>query len=422
MESVNNKMQAEIILIGDELLRGDRDDKHLVFLAQSLKIAGITIKRCTIIGDDQSGISEMVGRASAESGILIICGGLGPTDDDRTRDGVAGGLGRKLVRNKDAAVRIKEFFERRGYRISSLNEKQAFLPEGAELIVNHRGTAPGFYVRHNACHIFVLPGPPGELRPMVEDFVISRLHRFFPGRNVFSSSYKIAGIGESVLAAKIAPLLSKWKCFEFSSLPSLGEVDIIASASRRGENFVDYEFEAGALEDALRKMLGAKYLGRDKSSIAQVIGEKLMEKNMTLAVAESLTGGGLGKKLTDIPGSSGFFLAGITAYGNLAKEDLLGVKKSTLARYGAVSEEICREMAEGARSKTGAAIAMATTGIAGPLGGTDKKPVGLCYYGLSWDGGSRIMKKRFIGNREDVRRKVTQAVFLLLLEKIEEEP
>jgi nicotinamide-nucleotide amidase len=411
--------KAEIILVGDELLKGERNDTHLPYLGARLARIGVVVSRCIVARDAVDEIATLVKEGTVRADVLIVCGGLGPTGDDVTREGVARGLGLPLEMDRGAAAEIEEFFRERGYEPRESDLGQALFPRGAEKIPNAHGTAPGFHVKRGDVHVFVLPGPPREMRPMVEDFVLPKLKSAFTAKEVFTASFRTTGIAETVLAAKIAPILSKHPYFRFSSLPSLGGVDIVATENPSGSAGVDLAARAEDLASELKRVIGSKFYGREGSTLEGVVGAKLASLGATLSIAESLTGGWLGKRITDVPGSSAYFLADVVAYSNEAKVKFLGVKQSSLAKHGAVSEQVLTEMAEGVRLKTGSTHGLATTGIAGPSGGSEEKPVGLCYYGVSRDGGVEVRRKVFQGDRNEVRERVIHASLLLLLELLE---
>lgn len=411
---------AELILVGDELLSGVRSDSHAGFLGRTLARAGIMLKRCTIVGDEIEQIAEIARETLQRADIVIVSGGLGPTDDDVTREGVARAVGRPLELNVESMKILERYFQKIDIPINDLTRRQAYFPAGANLLPNPFGTAVGFSLDLEGHTLFVLPGPPRELQPMVLDHVIPFLGRVHPASPVCSATFKTAGIGESVLSEICEPLLRRYSMFSFSSLPARGCVDIIVTERRGVPLDAPIDTYVAELERDLRKLLGAKLYGMGDASLAGAVGYALIERKETLSIAESLTGGLLGKWVTDISGSSRFLLADVVAYSNEAKSDFLGVRDETLREYGAVSEPVCREMAEGIRCRTGASWGIATTGIAGPTGGTDAKPVGLCYYGLSWQDGADIRKKVFSGSRTHIRERTTNALLLMLYEKLHE--
>lgn len=409
---------AELILVGDELLSGARSDTHTAFLGRALAGAGIVLERCTIVADDAEAIAGIVRETVRRADIAIVTGGLGPTNDDVTRDGVARAVDRPLELSEPAMSALERFFRKIDVPINDMTRRQAYFPAGAGCMPNSNGTAAGFFLELNGHALIVLPGPPRELRPMVAEQVIPYIEKMFPSRPVRSATFKTAGIGESALAELCEPLYRRYAMLSISSLPSGGCVDIIATERRDVPLDAPFEAVRAEFEGGLRKLLGTRLYGTGDVTLASAVGDALVDREETLAIAESLTGGLLGKRLTDIPGSSRFLLGDVVAYGNEMKKDFLGVRPDTLAEHGAVSEQVCREMAEGVRRRTRASWGLATTGIAGPAGGTDAKPVGLCYYGLSWRDGSDIKRNVFPGSRAHVRERVTNALLFMLFERL----
>jgi nicotinamide-nucleotide amidase len=409
---------VEIIIVGNELLRGDRRDEHLGFLGLRLLDLGIRLDAAHVVEDDREEIAQMVADRRRRTRVIIITGGLGPTHDDVTRDGVADGLGVGLVFDEGQWTRIQEYFGRFGRSVSESNRRQAFFPEGTTPLDNSRGTAPGFIIDKDNCLIAVLPGPPREFQTMMEKSVVSELERVFSRPALYSEVYRTAGIGESAMAVFLDTLMARFEEFTLASLPHVAGVDLLVRAKPDTGSPETLAGRARELEKALLAELGNKVYTKGSARLEEVVGDLLVSRGETIAIAESVTGGLLGKTLTDIPGSSRYVLSGVVAYSNDAKIDFLGVRESSLMENGAVSEIVCREMADGIRVRTGAAFGLATTGIAGPTGATEDKPVGLCYYGLSWDGGSDICHRVFSGEREDVRERVVWASLFQLFERL----
>ena len=415
---MNKLHDVELIIVGNELLRGDRRDAHLGFLGARVLDLGIRLDAAHVVGDDRGEIARFVADRRSRTRALVVTGGLGPTHDDITREGVADGLGVGLVFNEGQWTKIQEYFHRYGRTASDSNRRQAYFPEGATPIDNTRGTAPGFVIDKDNCLIAVLPGPPREFQTMMERSVFPELERVFSRPALFAEVYRTAGIGESTMAVFLESLMARYDEFTLASLPHVAGVDLVIRAKPGAGSPEALTSRAEELEKALRAELGNKVYAKGSRRLEEVVGDVLVSRGDTIAVAESLTGGLLGKRLTDISGSSRYVLSDVVAYSNEAKIDFLGVRESSLAENGAVSETVCREMAEGVRKRTGATFGIATTGIAGPTGGTDDKPVGLCYYGLSWDGGSDIRHRVFSGEREDVRERVVWASLYHLFEML----
>ncbi len=411
---MDKHFDAELLLIGEELLKGERQDQHLRYFGKILQSIGICISSCFFVGDEEDRIAEIVRARLPGTRVLFVCGGLGPTEDDVTRSAVAKGLGEPLEFSESSWEEIQSYFTKAGRPISKANRRQAYFPKGAVPISNWVGTAPGFSIEKSGCLVFVLPGPPRELIPMVKNVALPRLGRIFHRESVFSETFRTTGIGESTLASLIEHILHRYEMFDFSYLFSASGVDIIARDRRSTEGKAVLDKHAEALEHELKRILGHKLYAKGTTLFEAVLGEVLARKGMTLSVAESLTGGLIGKRLTDVPGSSRYFLADVVSYSNESKIEMLGVSQATLMRVGAVSEEVCIEMAKGVRQKTGATWGLSTTGIAGPDGGTEEKPVGLCYYGLAWQGGETAKKAVFPGDRYYIRERVTYASLYLL--------
>ncbi|NIM19663.1 MAG: competence/damage-inducible protein A [Candidatus Latescibacteria bacterium] len=415
---MEKRTDAELILVGSELLNGEKQDHHLKYFGEVLKGVGLHLSECRMVGDDEELIAEIVRTRLTATHVLLVCGGLGPTEDDLTREAVAKGLNEPLGFSESAWEEIQSYFESRGRKVADTNKKQAYFPKGAVPIPNRNGTAPGFSLEKGGCFIAVLPGPPHELMPMVEDTVMPLLSRVLQRQPVFMETFRTTGIGESTLASIIEGVFAKFDMFVFSSLAFAGGVDIIVTERTPAQERDMLKKNAAVFEQELKRILGYKFYGKGTVSFEMVVGEALARRGMTLSIAESLTGGYIGKRITDIPGSSRYFLADVVAYSNEAKVRFLGVSENTLMRVGAVSEEVCLEMARGVREKTGATWGLSTTGIAGPEGGTEEKPVGLCYCGLSWNGGQKVRKRIFPGSRDHVRERIVYASLYMLYKHV----
>ncbi len=411
---------AELVLVGNELLNGERQDDHLWYLSRLLRRVGVQLGACHVVRDDKGDIERIVRERSRSVRMLLVCGGLGPTEDDVTREAIARGIGEPLEFSESAWKSIESFFASRGFHISETNRRQAFFPRGASPIPNRRGTAPAFSIEKDGCLIIALPGPPLELADIVETSVLPMLSSVFGRQPLFMETFRTTGIGESTLASILEDVFRRYEEFAFSSLPYPGGVDLVMVERPGVYERSHLEQRAAAFEREFKQLLRYKFYGKGTTSLEEVIGESLAEKSMTLSIAESLTGGHIGKCITDVPGSSRYFLADVVAYSNDAKVRFLGVSKASIERWGAVSEAVCAEMARGIRERTGATWGLATTGIAGPAGGTDEKPVGLCFYGLCWEGGEAIKKAIFGSDRETIRERVARASLYMLLEKLEQ--
>ncbi len=393
--------RAAIIAVGSEMLSPLRQDTNSLWLTARLEEVGIPVVRKSIVPDDPKAIGEEIAFASSAAEIVFTTGGLGPTADDMTVPAVALRLGMQLRRDEDYLARMRERFARRGMRMAATNEKQADFIVGARVLENPRGTAPGFWIEREGREYIVLPGVPSEMREIMEVRVLpvlrARAGRTVAGRRVL----RVSGMGESAVEELVTPVYAKWKDDPVTILASPGEVQLHLRIVGEPEHV---ERRLNEMEADFRAVLGSRIFSRAGEDLAASVGSLLRERGQTLAVAESCTGGMIAKLVTDIPGSSDYFLGGVVSYGNAAKSEFLGVRQETLAAHGAVSEEAAREMARGALERFGSRIALAVTGIAGPDGGTPEKPVGTVHFALAQQDRPEIAKKReFIGDRSAVR-------------------
>ncbi len=417
---MNERNDIEVILVGDELLRGDRNDRHLAFLGRTLRSAGVRVNRAQTVMDRVDDIAAIVRERMAHARVLILTGGLGPTDDDITRVGVAQALDRPLEFNDAVWGHILEFFASRNRTPTPANRQQAEFPRGADVIGNARGSAPGFALAHEDTHIFVLPGPPGELQPMFNEYVLPRITTLFGRPPLRVDMFRTIGVGESQLVEMLGDAAAGLGAFTVGWLPTVYGVDIVltqhanADAARMND-------EADRLHARLTETLGTKYFERGERPLARVISDALVTRGETVGVAESLTGGTVARLLTEHPGSSAWFLASTVAYANASKVDLLGVRAETIEQFGAVSEEVCTEMAHGIRRRAKATYGLATTGIAGPTGGTPHKPVGLAFIGVAWEGGVQVKRLIYPGDRSAVRDRASHGVLWLLHDRLTRE-
>lgn len=371
---------AEILCTGTELLLGHTTDKHLSWLAKQLFPLGFRIHRFTVLPDGDSIRSALREALWRKPAVLILSGGLGPTSDDLTREAVAEVLGLKLVESELALEAISERLKARGREFLPCMRKQALLPEGAILLPNRHGTAPGAGVRGaEGVWIFLLPGPPGELQPMFLDYVVPLLREHFPPKEdqVIEKIYTIIGLGESAVEERIGMEIQREGELEVGYCARPNEVDLRLIGKRAAIGRWD-----GRIRDALGEYLACE----DGERLEEVVVRELRCAGKRLAVAESCTGGLIASRLTDVPGASEVFLCGLVAYANEAKTEFLGVPAELIVERGAVSEEVAKWMAESVLRRTGADLAIATTGIAGPGGGSVSKPVGTCFLALASKG------------------------------------
>ncbi|MFQ3671715.1 MAG: competence/damage-inducible protein A [Verrucomicrobiia bacterium] len=369
-------VRVELINTGSELLLGLVQNTHLGFVSDCLGELGLRVARQATIPDGPL-IGEAVGEAWRRSDLVLVTGGLGPTSDDVTREEVAGLLGRQLVFHEEILEKIQGYFARRGLRAPESVRAQAFVPEGAEVLPNRHGTAPGFWVEQEGKKLACLPGPPREFCPMMVEEVLPRLRRWLPGATGgHRKILRIMGIGESAVQERMeGRLRAECPGLEIGYCARSGEVDLRLFGMDEGV------VARGA--DLVRREFGEAIYGEDREGMEEVVVRRATALGRTMATAESCTGGMIAHRLTDVPGASAVFLRGWVTYSNEAKMEELGVAEELLREQGAVSEAVARAMARGALERSGADLAVATTGIAGPSGGTESKPVGLIFLGLA---------------------------------------
>lgn len=411
-------MQAELVIIGTELLLGEIVDTNAQFLARGLANCGINLYYKSTVGDNWVRIVETISRALSRSELVIISGGLGPTEDDLTRAAVAAVTNRTLELDVEALDTIEAYFRKR-YGDRSMppnNRKQAYLPTGAVVIPNRWGTALGFILELSRSAIVALPGVPAELEPMFTATVLPYLQQKFRGEVFVTRNLSFTGIGESSLEELVKDIIQSQTNPTVAPYASQGVVRIRITARAATPE------EGEALIDPVATMIAERtqpYLFSTTGQVLEeVIGERLTSAGWTLALAESCTGGLVGHRITNVPGSSRYFLRGYVVYSNEAKAADLGVKQATLAQYGAVSRETAAEMAEGVRAAAGADFGLAITGIAGPDGGTAEKPVGLVYIALASQGDTIVERHYFSGSRMQIKQRSAQAALTLLWKSV----
>ena len=401
-------MRAEILAVGSELLMPGRVETNASYLTTRLLEIGIAVGARITVADDHALLESAFRTALGRADIVFATGGLGPTEDDLTREAAARALGRGLRRDPALVDALKARFARYGRVMAPVNEKQADVIEGAVVLPNDRGTAPGQRVDVGTGALFLLPGPPSEMQPMFEEQARPWLQARAGGRVIRTHVLKIAGMSESEVEQKVAPI---YKTFEnprttILSHPGLVELYFVADGDA-----ADTVARIEALAAPVREALGDAIFSEDGRELPEVVAALLTERRLTVSFAESCTGGLATARLTDIPGASAFLDRAFVTYSNRSKVDELGVPAELLERHGAVSEEVAREMARGARRVAGADIGAAITGIAGPDGGTAEKPVGLVWFALDGAAGERTRRVQFVGSRDRVRYQATQAVF-----------
>lgn len=402
-------MGAEILTIGTELLLGQTIDTNAAYVAEQLAAAGIDVYWKTTVGDNEGRIGEALRQALSRSEIVIATGGLGPTEDDLTCRVIAAVLARPLVLDQTVLESIRRRFADRGLVMSKNNERQALIPEGATVLPNPRGTAPGLLIpARDGRMVVAMPGVPSEMQPMLTEQVIPRLRkRFEISARIGSRILKTCGITESQLDEAIGDLARSSLNPTIALLAHPGEIHIRltvkTTSHEEGERRLD------DLEARLRERLGALLYGRDGERLEEVVGRLLLDAGQTVAVAESCTGGLVCHRLTNLPGSSAYVVRGELVYSNRAKEDRLGVPQELIARHGAVSRAMAEAMASGMREAARTDLALGITGIAGPGGGSAEKPVGLTYIAIASPEGVICREWRFLGDREINKLLASQA-------------
>ena len=408
-------MRTVLLNTGTELLAGDVQDTHLAFIAHEIFSLGLRIEERRTVGDGAA-IGETLNELFPRAEIIFVTGGLGPTSDDITRDVAAELLGLQLEENAELLASLKERLKVRGIRWVSSIARQAQVPIGAQILPNENGSASGLYLKANinpkipSPHIFLLPGPPRELQPMFREHAMSVLRSIVKGPpRIERRFYKIAVMGESVIEEKIGKKILAIPGVELGYCARPGEVDVRIIGDRAALDQADQVVGAE---------LGDAVFTNGDEALEQVLVGLLAKKKQTLAVAESCTGGLLANRITNVPGSSAVLLAGYVCYANEAKIDILGVDPKLIEQHGAVSEEVARAMAEGARKRARSTYALSTTGIAGPDGGSKEKPVGTVYVALADGNETKIKKLFFPSDRETFKQLVAQVAFEILRRKL----
>jgi nicotinamide-nucleotide amidase len=400
-------MKVEIVAVGSELLTPDFQDTNSLRLAAGLNAIGLQVAFKTIVGDDEHDLALVLKTALRRSRLVLCMGGLGPTEDDRTRETLAGLLGRKLIFDPAIRARIRERFRRRGWPMTASNLKQCYVIEGAEVLENPNGTAPGQWLETGGRMIALLPGPPHEILPMFEKDVLPRLARLGRGLTV-RRVLRLTGLGESTMESRLKGFYPTVpEDVTVTTLAAFGDLSIRLTYSGLGpRELADRRLDV--LERALVRTLGPWIYSRRDESLEAVVGGLLRDRGLTIACAESCTGGLIGHRLTEIPGSSDYFLESAVVYSNRAKVRRLGVPAGLIEKHGAVSAETARAMALGIRRTSGADLGLAVTGVAGPGGGTPRKPVGLVYVALAGRRGVAVVRSLFSGGRTQVKFQSSQ--------------
>ncbi len=411
-------MNAEIIAVGSELLTPQRIDSNSLYLTGQLNALGVEVVAKMIVGDDRARLAEAVRAALARSEILILTGGLGPTEDDVTRDAVALALGREQQFRQDLSDAIERRFRHGGRTMAEINKRQAYLVAGAEVLPNPNGTAVGQWIEHDGRAVMLLPGPPHEMEAMFRDACLPRLERLLPGQVIRTRVFRIALMAESEVDQKVAPVYTRYANPVTTILAAAGDIQLHLRA--RSDTPEEAESLLDEVTAQIEPLLGNRIYSRNGDPLEAVVGQRLRERGETVAVAESCTGGMLGERLTAIPGSSDYFAGGFLVYTERMKTALLGVSEELLKEHTAVSEQAAEAMALGARERTGATWAVSITGVAGPSGGTEAAPVGTIIIGIAGPDGCRTHRARYYQfDRARIRALATQNALDLLRRRLE---
>ena len=409
-------MRACIIAVGTEMLTPFRVDTNSLFITERLNEIGIDVRLKLVAGDDVEELGEQFRAALAWADVIAMTGGLGPTEDDITRTAVARVLEAPLELEEAIVDRIRDRFMKRGLTMPEINRRQAMVPRGAAVLPNPNGTAPGLWMEHGLTAIVLLPGPPREMKPMFDAVVHHRLAPRAGGAGLFRRVLRITGRTESDVDARAQPIYGKWTSqgvpITTTILAVLGQIELHLTARAASRALADAALDAAVVE--LGSELGDSIFSADGRSLETVVGDLLRAKGLTIAVAESCTGGLLASRLTDVPGSSAYVDRGVVCYSNRAKVESLGIAEALLVEHGAVSEPVAVAMADSIRVQATASVGVGITGIAGPDGGTPEKPVGTVVIAVVARQEARVRTFQFVGARDQVKFQATQAALNML--------
>ena len=406
-------LKAEIISIGTEILLGDIDDTNSKYIAEHLKDLGYDIHYMTAVGDNQKRVINVLKRAIERSDLVITTGGLGPTEDDLTRQAIAKATNKNLYQDENLLNSIKEYFDQKNYNMTKNNYSQAFLPEGAKVIKNNWGTAPGILLKESDYMIISLPGVPSEMKKMFSNYILKELQKYSE-KTILSKTLHFFGIGESTLETKLKDILENQTNPTLALLAGEGEVKLRITA--KGENKNKLKDMISKKEKLIRKKVGKYIYGVNNTDLAKEIYNILLKRKLTISLAESCTGGLISHRLTQIPGSSKVFKGSYVVYSNEAKINLLDIDREIIKKQGAVSKKTALMMAKNIKDKFGTNIGIGVTGIAGPGGGTADKPVGLVYIGISYGKKNIVHKLNLKYSRSFNKWMTSQYVFYYLLD------
>ena len=399
-------MNAEIIAVGSEMLTPHRQDTNSLYLTEKLNELGVEVRFKSIVGDNRDDLTAAAKLAMRRSDIILFSGGLGPTEDDLTRESVADALGLKLQRDPQIIAKLEERFAKRGYKMTANNSKQADVLTSAAVLTNPVGTAPGQWIAGKYDGedrvVILLPGPPYELKAVFEGECMARLRAKVPQQHIAMRTLKMAMMPESQVDARVAPIYKTYPDVETTILAGAGEIQLHFRC--RKESQPEAEARVEELVEKIEDELGDSIFSRKGETMEQIVSYLLQMRDMTLAVAESCTGGMLAERITSLSGSSRYFLGGAVVYSNELKTQFASVPKSLIDRHGAVSREVAAAMAEGIRKRCLSSYGIGITGVAGPTGGTEQKPVGLVYIALAGEEGTQVVERNFPGDRARIRQ------------------
>jgi nicotinamide-nucleotide amidase len=413
-------VNAEIIAIGSELLTPYRQDTNSLYLTEKLNELGVEVIFKTLVGDDRKRLTDAARLALSRAEICIFMGGLGPTEDDLTRESVADALELPLRRDPKIVTALEERFASRGWNMASNNIKQADVITGAVVLPNPNGTAPGQWLAGKYAGkkkiVILLPGPPQELTSLFDAQCMERLRAKLPRKSIAKRVLKITGMGESQCDSRVAPIYTRYTDIQTTILAGPGEIQL--HLRKQADSLFAAQERVDQLVHAIEEELGDFVFSDNGDSLEQIVAYYLQMREATLTVAESCTGGMLAERLTSLSGSSRYFLGGAVVYSNELKTDFANVPAEFIRKHGAVSRQVAAALAEGIRNRCGSTLGLAITGIAGPTGGTEEKPVGLVFHALASDTGTEIVEKKYPGDRQRIRRFATQQALDMLRRKL----
>lgn len=413
-------MNAEIIAIGSELLTPYRQDTNSLYLTDKLNQLGVEVSFKTIVGDSQENLTQAASVAFSRADVIIFMGGLGPTEDDLTREAVAEALGLPLRRDPAIVTWLEQRFAAHGWKMAPNNLKQADIIAGATVLPNANGSAPGLWISGKfdgrSKIIMLLPGPPHELKALFEEQCAARLRAKLPEQFIITRELKITGMGESQCDARVAPIYKTFTDVRTTILAGAGEIQL--HLRTRAATLEAAQKRLDELVELIEAELGDFVFSDNGDSMEQIVGYYLQMRSATLAVAESCTGGLIGERITSVSGSSRYFLGGAVVYSDEMKTELAGVPARLIEKEGAVSSKVAAALAEGIRARCGATLGIGVTGVAGPNGGTPEKPVGLVFHALASESGTEVVERKFAGDRKRIRWFASQQALDMVRRKL----